>query len=336
MTAEELAEVKEEQRLEQESKRGTFEKKKPGARMIDQFGKIEKRNRAIDIGISDMVLPPITRKTIATYRILGTDQINVSTGQPVEPIDVLIPGTYMFYDRGQTDLTKRNVMMKNTSRPQINKDKASGKNFIDDDLIEDILFVKGVMRVDVEKQYRLYVFLELYPLNKSNRYRNEAVNPLFERIDINVNRSTAFTLAAQDLAYEAETDVIKLEDKDQIRAMATSAGVPTMENGNPRPIAVIKADLRVYARSNPKGFFSIGGGNLKAAIKMQVLDAVSLGLIDVDASRRSFVNPVTSEKSLHVWQVQEDPTDSYVNFLASPEGKDQYESIKNMIDYWNR
>lgn len=337
MTAEELEVAKKQQQAERQAgmdaRRGTFQKKKPGALMIDQFGNEEKKRRAIDIGVSDMVLPPITRKTIATYRILGTDQINVSTGQPVDPIDVLIPGTYMFYDPGQKDLTRRNVLMKNTSRPEIKTDKLSGKQIIDDDMIDYILFVKGVIRVDVEKQYRLYVFLELYPLNKSNPRRNISLNPLFERVDLNMSRSIAFKHAEQDLAYEAESEVMKMQDKDSIVAYATSAGVPTMENGKPRPISVMKMDLRVFARSNPKGFFSLGS-NLKSAIKMNVLDALAWGLIETDPSRKAFVNSVTDEKSLHVWGVQEDPTDSYVNFLASPEGQEQYEALKNMVEYW--
>lgn len=67
---------------------------------------------------------------------------------------------------------------------------------------------------------------------------------------------------------------------------------------------------------------------------MQVLDALSWGLIEVDPARKSFVNAVTDEKSLHTYGVQEDPVDSYVNFLSTPEGQDQYESLRNMVEYW--
>lgn len=327
LTPEQIAEQ------EQKEKEGLFTPKKRGSRMIDRYGKLEKKRRAIDIGISDLLLPPVTRKSIATYRILGTDQINISTKEPVEPVDVMLPGTYMLYDPGQGDFDKRNILFKNLSRPDIRLDKQSGKQFIDDDLINDLIFVRGVLRVDPEKQYRTYVFLELHPLNKTNNHRNKAVTPIFERIDLNNSRNIAFKMAEQDLAFEAEAEVRAMTEIDKVRGYATSAGIETMENGKPRAITAVKADLRVYARNNPKGFFSLGN-NVKAAIKMNVLDAISWGLIEVDPLRKSFVNQVTDEKTLHTYGVQEDPVDSYVNFLATEEGKEQYEALVNMVEYW--
>lgn len=317
----------------QESPKPLFEKKKPGAKMIDQFGNLEKRRRKVDFfGVSDICLPPVTRKTIATYRMLGMDQIDRSTNQPVEPVDVLLPGSYVFYDRGEQDLTNKSKFIKNLSRPEIKKDTLTGKQIIDDDLIQEIMFIRGVLRVDTDKQPNLYFFIELHPLNKSNPNRNFDVNPMFERIDLNQTRSMAFKLAEQDLAFEAEDAVRKMEKSADVIGYATSGGVPTMENGKPRAITAIKSDLRVRARNNPKWFFSLGN-NLKAGVRLNVLDALHWGLIENDVSRKVFHNPV-SGGSIHTWLVGEDPVESLVNFYVTEEGQEQYNALVNMVEYW--
>lgn len=317
----------------EEPKPGLYERRKPGAKIIDRYGDLEKKRRKIDFfGVSDMCLPPITRNTVATYRILGMDEIDRSTGQPKEPVDVLLPGTYIFHDRGEMDLTKKNKLIKYLARPDIQRDKLTGKEMIDDGLIQEVLFTRGHLRVDVVKQYNLYAFIELYPRNKSNPFRNEDLIPIFERVDLSTSRSMAFKLAEQDMAFDAELEVRNLSKMEEIIGYATSAGVPTMENGQKRALPAIKADLRVFARQHPKTFFSFGK-NIKPGIRLTVQDAIHWGLIEHQTDKRRFVGGAT-EDIAHTYLVTEDPIESFVNYLASEEGQEQYQAIVNMVNYW--
>lgn len=311
---------------------------KVGARIYDMFGNEEKRRRAIDLGLSEIVLPPITRKTVAKYRTIGQDKINPSTGQIADPQDVLIPGTYMFYDRGAADLTKRNVLMKNLGRPQIAKNAITQRQEIDEDQIEFVEFVNGIKSVNVEANYRLYVFLELHPMNGSNRFRPTSVAPVFERVDLTMNRDISFAIAEQDLGFEAEKTVMEMTKKDDIIAYATSMGVPTTEQNNPREIALIKHDLRTTARKNPKLFFNLGK-NFKAAVRFTVIDAISWGLLEYVPDKKSYYFPMSREslKPVHTVSVSEDPMESLIGFLSqekNPDAADIYEAVYNMVNYW--
>lgn len=320
-----------EEQIAAQQRRGTFEKRKPGAKVIDQFGDVERKRRRVDMGISDMMLPPYTRKGMATYRVLGTDQISRSTGEPVEPVTVLVPGSYVLYDKFQVDPSKRRVFMKNLGRPDIELDKITGKQVLEENNIDYIEFIRGIKRVETDKNYNLFVFLELHPLNKTNKHRDSSIMPLFERIDLNATRSIVARTALLDLAFEAEEAVIKLDNRERIQSLATSAGVPTMELNKPRAIADIKFDLRHYARSNPKSFFSFGQ-NLRHGIRITVIDAIEWGMVEL--ANRSFIAPMTEEK-FHTHAVGEDPIESLTDFLMKPENTQLHETIKNMVDYYN-
>ncbi len=314
-------------------------KGKIGAKVFDQYGNLEKKKRAMQLGISDLLLPPFTRKTVATYRLLGTDRIDPSSGQLADPKSATIPGTYMLYDKGQQDPTSRKIMMKNLGRPQIVMDKISGKQVIDDDMIDWIEFIYGVKKVNVESDYRLYAFIELHPLNKSNRFRPNGVAPKFERVDLISARSVASEMALRDMAMEAEKTVIDFRTKDEIIAYATSAGIPTMEHGKPRDPASLKMDLRKFAYKDPLGFYKLGGGNQEAAVRMTVLDAISWGLIEYHPTKKAFFLEQSNEslKPVHTVGPQEDPTESLVKYLSKQEddlAQELYQGIYDMVNYW--
>lgn len=313
-------------------------KGKVGARVIDQFGKEEKKRRALDLGLSDFVLPPITRRTVATYRILGVDRIDPSSGQLADPKSVVLPGTYMFYDPGEQDLTKRNKLQHYYARPEIVIDPVSKKQVLDNQIVGQIEFIYGVKKVNVETDYRLYCFLELHPLNRTNRFRPNSVPPKFERIDLISSRSLASEQAMRDMAHEAEGEVMRMTDKDLIIGYATSNGISTMENGSMRDIASIKMDLRRFAAKDPIEFYK-HGNNFTAAVRLTVLDAIGWGLIEYVPDKRSYFIEATKEslKSMHTVAVGEDPTESFVKFLSqkdNPEAAALYQAIYNMVNYW--
>jgi hypothetical protein len=318
-----------------ETRKGTFTKKKPGALVIDQFGNLEKKRRLIGMDISDICMPPLTRKKVAKYRGVDAEQINLATGLAAEPVTFLIPGTYMFYDRGEQDPAARQKLMCNYGRPEIVIDPVSKKQVMDDKVIDYIEFFQGVKYVDVEKEFALYVFMELHPFNKSNKFRPNTGRVVYERVDLQTNKEMAFKMAEADLGVEAEREVINTKDPNVIIARAISANIPVMEAGGQRAITEIKLDLRNFARTQPKKFFG-NGGDYKMAFKMNILDAQAWGLLDIDEQKRTFIVPVTDEKVFR-WEygIHEDPIDAFVEHcLSDKDGKELYDAIKTMVEYW--
>lgn len=316
----------------------TIEKKQPPkakgeAKVISAWGDVEKRRRAVDLGLSGIVLPPYTRKGIATYKGIHMDKPDPSSTfkLPPEPQDILLQGTYKFYDRGEIDPTKRWKLMKNiTGAGEIVVDPVTKKQIVEE-TIEMITMIAGVKTVNIETQYRLYVFMELHPMNATNKFRPNDLAPAFERVDINNNRSAAYIQAEMDLGLEAEMAVMKMT-KDEVIGFATTANIPTTEHGSIRALMDVKTDLRVFARKNPRMFFSMANNRI-AAVRMNMLDALNFGLIEYNMDERGFFVP-EEDKPIFVHVVDEDPHDSFSKYLASDEGKALYDAMMNMIEYW--
>lgn len=305
--------------------------RKRGAVLIDIFGKQEKRKRAISLGLSDLILPPITRKSIATYRVVSQNVINPATRQEADPKTVILPGTYKLYDWGEGDFTKRWKIMKNLSGAgDIVEDKVTGKQVIED-VIEPVVLMNGIKKIDVERNYREYVFMELHPLNGSYKRRDNSFAKKFIRTDLETNKSVAFKSAEMDLAYQAEGEILKM-NKDEIIGYATTANIPTYEGTRQRMIAEVKSDLRVFARSDPRRFYSMAN-NVEAAVRMNVLDVLGFGLMEYQPDKRRYVVPYTDEV-IHTHAVQEDPTESLVKMLSKKENNELYGAVVELMDYW--
>lgn len=305
------------------------------AKVIDQWGNAEKQRRAINLNLSSIVLPPMTRRGVATYRVITNDIINPSSTfrELAEPQTIILPGTYQFYDKGKPDPSSRWMMMQNvTGARDIVIDKVTGKQVIEE-VIEPIVLQNGVLTVNIEVQYRKYVFMELHPLNRSNKFRVEnGPQAVFERVDLSASKSLAYKLAEQDLGRDAEGDVMKM-DKDKVIGFATSCGIPTYENGQPRAILEIKSDLRVFARKDPRQFYAMSN-NLEAAVRMNVLDALGFGIIEYEPEKKRFVVPYVEDDPLFVHLVDEDANEALIKHMASKEGAEKYKALVNMIEYW--
>lgn len=311
-----------------------YNPKNRGAVIKDIFGTPERKKRSIDMGLSDLILPPITRKTIAKYRVIGGDEINPATGLMADVQPIYMEGSYMLYDKYESDLSKRQKLMQNkTGKKERIRDRKTGLETIED-IIEPVEFLNGVLTISVEAQYPLYVWIELHPLNKSNKHRDTSIVPAFERIDIKTNKSVAFMLAEEELQEEALAEVRKLSKVDDINAYAASAGIPTMEGNKQRDLGLIKSDLRGWAFRNPRGFFALSK-NTRHAIKMTVLEADSFGIIEYIPDKKTWWVPYTTEP-MHNVLAGNDPVMDFVDHLAKPENVTMYDAIRNMLDYWER
>lgn len=317
-----------------EHKTPEIKRGKKGATIIDQYGGKEKKKRSIDMGLSTIVLPPIMRKRMAIYRIKDADKINPATGLPAEKQDVTFPGTYSFYDKGNPDLTKRTILMRNIIRQEMVIDK-DGRQVLED-VIDPIVFRAGVLQFDIEANYRLYVFLELHPWNESNKFRPMGGETIFERTDIKTNKSLAFKFAEEEMQTDAINIVRDMKDRNIIIGYATSAGIPTMENGATRDIPSIKSDLRAIAMKDPRKFLSLSN-NTRASVRINILDALSLGFIEYEPDKKRFIDPDgdTGDEILHVHLPGIDPNESLIDWMSDPKNLQLYDAILNKLDYWH-
>lgn len=313
-----------------------FKKRVPGQKIIDRFGNKEKPRVMNVFGISDMCLPPLTRNVVATYRLIGAGEIDRSSKLPREPVDALFPGSYMFYDMGETNLMEKNKWITLFKRPDFKINKVTQKRELVQDDIKELEFTQDYMRLNPIAQYQEYIFMELHPWNKNNKFRPKGISPVFERIDLIAqgSKSEAFQKAAQELSLDAQLAVREIKDRDRLVGMATVAGVSTFDhNGGLRDLGMIKMDLMKFAGADPRRFFSLSS-DTRAAVRLTVLDAIHWGLLIPDYDKKRFIIEVSNEY-IYTWQVQEDPVEALVEFLASPDGKDAYNAIENMVNWWN-
>lgn len=309
----------------EEGKDVTIEK--PKVKVVSVDGRAERKKRAVDIGLSDLILPPWTRGVTAVYKILSSTRIDPATKQEAEVKDVLMPGSYMLYDKFEPDPLKKNKLMRNLGRPSISRDKTTGKEVIDEQIV-DIEFIAGVVKVDIDKDFRKYVFMELHPLNRTNRHRSNDNAPYFERTDLKYNKSDMYLANEMDLGRDAEELVMKMKDKNEIIGMAVSAGV--YQNGlDP---GALKVALRQFARNSPKAFYKLTS-NAAPGIRLSLLDALNWGIIAHDTDARKFIL-VENMQTIFTYAINEDPVDSLVDNMMKKENAQVINNIVAMVDYW--
>lgn len=294
-------------------------KNRPAVASYELDGSRLRRDRAISLNISEKLLPPYTKGANAIYRAL-----NGST------VDIYLEGTYQFHDKWEKDPLLKQKLMQNIGRTTVVIDPNTKKEKLDY-VIRPVDLVNGVKHVNVEADYREYVFMELHPLNKSNPHRRMDIEPMFERVDLRANKSAAMTTAMMDLALSAENEIInRVTTEDLIKGYAVSFGIPT-ENRWPSDV---KAELRIAARNNPMKFFNMSP-NMAVAIETNVHTAMSHGLIEYSAQNRRFTFTENDEE-FHTHIVGEDPIKSLVSAI-SVEGSNKYnlyQEMVGMLNYW--
>lgn len=313
-------------RLEAQLATALEEKRKPGIAVVDEEGEYTKRKRINSSGLSDLILPPYTKNQVAIYKIIGTEEINPATGLKVDPVDTLIPGRYTLHDRFEPDPLKKDKVMQNISGTE---------NYVEDgqaktrQLIEDIVFIRGWLQVPVKDKFPLYVFMELHPMNKSNRFRPSNAVIAFERVDIQHRSPVAINMSTE-LALDAGNAVRKMS-KDQVLSYCMTTVPPIMTAG--RNVDEVRGDLIRYAMNNPIPFFK-QNKDMKAAIAITVADAISFGIIEYRLQQKSYVNSETDEV-IFTHSIQEEPMEAFIKYLTKEEQKDVYDNIVTRMNYWS-
>jgi hypothetical protein len=288
-------------------------------------------------GISAGMLPPITKKKIAIYEVIvdvdseGNPLPDPLTGLPPDTRPPLVlPGTIVIRDFFESDPLKRMKVLKYITRSE--RVFENGREFMKE-FVDDIVFSNGTLAVPVEANYLLYCILELHPLNASNKYRNTYGDaPAFRRTDMD-RKHWSKSMAAMDLAWEAEKAVVELRKSEDIIAMASALNIPTanrMTDGD----TGIKYDLRVFARNNPLDFFKVVK-NTAAAVKMQVMDAIQLGLIEYSIDQRAWFFVTDGERIGTILAGAEDPQEALMKMFLKDDYQDKYKKLVDQLNYWD-
>jgi len=301
----------------------------PTARTIRGDGKYIGRSQVELQGLSSQMLPPMMKNRYAEYETINRGQVDPLTDQLNEPTSLILPGKYTVYDPFEKEVMKRHKTIKNVTRHEtVNR---GGVN-MSEEVVDDIVFDTVNLKVPIEKNYLMYVLLELHPLNESNPRRDKSQAPAFRRIDVNV-RKWSGAQNNQDLAFDAESQVVNMKDVDTIIRWATAAGIHTagrqMDNGP----GTVKHDLRIFARNNPKDFFALDPRN-DSAVKIAVMDSIDLGIIEYTPDNRMW-RFFGSGEMICQHLPQDEPTEYLIKSLRKKEYEAAYKELQQLLNYWD-
>lgn len=290
--------------------------------------------RPVSIDISEQMLPPITRKKIATYEVLAfakKDPLVISGDAEIAAAPVILPGRYSIYDPYEKDLAKTYKVIQNVT----SKERTDFQNPITGkmesqmtDKIEEVIMENGFMTVNMETQYSLYVFMELHPMNQTCKWnRGNQQAKVFRRADFQY-QSTVSRQFEMDLAMDAEK-LVRDMDKDEVINLAAAFDIPTQG----RPVHDLRYDLRMMARQDPKKVM-FQKGDEYATIGINISDAIQWGLLEYEPSKMSYYFSSDMNNPIHKVTVGEDPQVSLAEFCLSEEGKQAYAYIEELLSFW--
>src|SRR6478609_939810 len=166
--------------------------------------RIDRKNiTTTTLPVSSRMMPPATKKKLAIYAGISNGAIDPLTNESVIPPSIVIPATFVIYDRFEPDLAKRNKLIKYSTR---NETVFKDGKYETQEVIEDIIMEGGQKTVVIEDDILLYICMELNPLNASNKWRDHSKPAAFKRIDTEV-KTLEVRSAESDLEYDAETEV---------------------------------------------------------------------------------------------------------------------------------
>lgn len=290
--------------------------------------------RPVSIDISEQMLPPITRKKIATYEVLAfakKDPLIIFGDSEIAPAPVILPGRYSLYDPFEKDLANTVKIIQNV----VGKERKDWQNPVTGkmesqmhDNVADVIMENGFLTVNMETEYAKYVFMELHPMNQTCKWnRSNQQAKVFRRADFQY-QSTVSRQFEMDLALDAEK-LVKDLDIQEVINLAAAFDIPTQG----RPINDLRYDLRIMARQDPKKVMFQKGDAL-ATIGINVSDAIQWGLLEYDPNKMSYYFSSDMNNAIHTVTVGEDPQVSLAEFCLSEEGQEAYGFIESLLSFW--
>lgn len=286
--------------------------------------------------VSSKMMPPATKKKLAIYEGLSNGQVDPLTNEPVIPPSIIIPATFVIYDRFEEDLMKRNKLIKYTTR---NETILKEGKYETQEVIEDIIMENGCKTVAIEDDILLYICMELNPLNESNKWRDKSKPAAFRRVDTEIKTLEVKT-AEGTLAWEAESEIRNM-DSEKLMEIASGLGLSLVNgvnvNGAPkrRQTGEIRYDVIAFAKNNPRGYY-LQIGSPEAVIKLNVIDGMSNGAIEYEIESRGYFFP-DEKRPFFTAGVGEDPVNDLVKWFMSKDkdASNAYAELKDSLKYWS-
>jgi hypothetical protein len=307
------------------------------ARFKTNFGWRRNFKRPEGINISDKMLPPITRRGIAIYETLQETKFDpriIEGDKAIAPPPMDLPPTYPWYDPGEEDYSLRRKMMKNVTRSEVRQIRQSDGQIKPqlEEVLEYVVFANGRKEVNQQSDYVLYCFLELHPLNESNKYRDQSKKALFKRTDFEF-RSSAVQMLEMDLQDEASKYLGSLNEKEIIN-LASAMTNPPIAVINV-PTSDIRYNLRLRARNNPKDIV-YRNPDKKAAARIDILHALENGCLEYIPEFNAFFLDDPKTPFFEVSISATNPVDDLAIHLTSSDGKEAYEAILDYVNFWKK
>jgi hypothetical protein len=287
------------------------------------------------LDISDKMLPPITRKLTATYEMIQDSKYDsriIEGDKAIQPPPTDLPPTYAFFDSGEPDFSRANKMMKNVVRSsvrQVRQADGQMKPQVEEEYAY-VEFIAGQKIVNIQKEYMLYAFLELHPLNESNKFRDTGKKAWFRRTDFDY-KSTHVQMLQLDLQDEAVKYVLSLNTQELIN-LASAMFNPTIPTINVAPNE-IKYALRLRARNNPEEVL-FKSPDKKASKRIDVLHALEMGILEYLPERNSFFLTGEDRNPIFVCAMDANPLEDIAKHLSTEDGQDDYQAIMEFVNFW--
>lgn len=297
------------------------------------------------LGLSSQMLPPLTKKTFASYELCGffdtqgkkkLDRRIVDGPQEVDAPDYQLVDNYDIYDRFEQDLAKTNKTL-NFEKGVIQKMPITkeSKMLMEINKISPI-FRTGQLRVEIERQYCQYVWLELHPFNETGKFRDKQKPPIFRRTDLLI-KSSHSEILRMDLQQAAYLYVRKL-DKTALVALASAMTNPTISVTGTTENDIRQA-LLLRSRSNPEEVMYSSPDKTNACV-LDILNAMDWGILDFDATHNSYSFTNLPDETVYVVPLEEKTTEGFAKFLLGQvegeeeQGQEAYKYMKSLVSFW--
>lgn len=289
------------------------------------------------LGLSRPYVPRITRRRTAIYQLVNyknrLDKRLQGPDQHVDPPVWSLSPVYTITDNHEPDLMKREKTLtfyEGGSETVYIKDPVTNKSVPQAiPKVGDPVFNNGQIVVNIYNQYPQYAWFELHPRNASNKFRNQTLPPIFERVDTKFE-SPHIQSVRLDLQREAEGYVIDLKP-DKLMNLASRLTNPTI---NPNmPPQELRLALRMRAKANPEEVLYMNPDNV-TSVKIATIHALDFGVIQYVPENEAYYMDEDNEPVFTV-PAGNKPFDALIIFLYSdPEGKKVFEEIKEELSFW--
>lgn len=287
------------------------------------------------LNISRIMLPPITRRKTATYETLQESKFDpriIEGDKAIAPPPISLPPTYAFFDKGEEDFSIANKMMKNVVRSEVRQVRQNNGELKPqiEEVLEYVDFVNGHKLVNIETEYILYAFLELHPLNESNKHRDKSKKMLFRRTDFDY-KSSHVQMLQLDLQDEAVRYVLKLNEKELIN-LASAMVNPMIATINV-PTSDIRYNLRLRARANPEEVL-YKAPDKKASMRIDVLHALEMQVLEYVPEKHAYFLTGDDRTAFFQCTLDVNPLEDISAYLATADAKEDYDAVMEYVTFW--